>query len=130
MGIQTAITGTVIGLIALAIGMWYYHADDSKWQTMIFTVLAVAQIFQALASRSLTVSFFRTWLSGNRILQGMIASVIALQLIAVYVPSVSVFFRTEALSIADLAICAVAGIAVLFSIEIQKFLLKPKIEIQ
>jgi Ca2+-transporting ATPase len=130
MGIQTAITGTVIGLISLAIGMWYYHADDSKWQTMIFTVLAVAQIFQALASRSLTVSFFRTWLSGNRILQGMIASVIALQLIAVYVPSVSVFFRTEALSIADLAICAVAGIAVLFSIEIQKFLLKPKIEIQ
>ena len=122
MGIQTAITGTVIGLVALAIGMWYYHAGDSKWQTMVFTILAVAQVFQALASRSLTDSFFKTWLSGNRILQGMIISVIILQLIVVYVAPVSYFFHTEALSIVDLAVCAASGIAVFFCIEIQKYL--------
>ncbi len=120
MGIQTAITGTVIGLVTLAVGMWYYHAGDPKWQTMVFTILAVAQVFQALASRSLTDSFFKTWLSGNRILQGMIASVIILQLIVVYVAPVSYFFHTEALSIVDLGVCAVAGIAVFFCIEIQK----------
>jgi Ca2+-transporting ATPase len=104
--------------------MWYYHAGDSKWQTMIFTILAVSQIFQALASRSLTTSFFRTWLSGNRILLGMIAAVVILQLIAVYVPFVSIFFRTEALSTVDLAICALAGISVFACIEIQKYVLK------
>jgi Ca2+-transporting ATPase len=120
MGIQTAITGTFIGIIALAVGMWYFHAENPKWQTMIFTVLAVAQIFQALASRSLTVSFFKTGFSGNSILQGMILSVIILQLIAVYLPSVSYFFHTEALSVTDLAVCVVAGMAVLFCIEIQK----------
>lgn len=120
MGIQTAITGTVIGLISLAIGMWYFHCGNPKWQTMIFTILAVAQIFEALASRSLTVSFFSTWLSGNRILQAMIMSVIILQLVAVYVPSVSYFLHTEALAIVDLAVCALAGMAVFFCIEIQK----------
>ena len=115
------ITGTVIGFVSLAIGMWYYHARDPKWQTMIFTILAVAQIFQALASRSLTGSFFKTGFSGNRILQWMIISVIILQLIAVYVPDVSIFFRTEALSIVDLAVCVTAGIVVFFCIEIQKY---------
>ncbi|MFA6292028.1 MAG: cation-translocating P-type ATPase [Victivallales bacterium] len=126
MGIQTAITGTVIGLISLAIGMWYFHCGSPKWQTMIFTILAVAQVFQALASRSLTDSFFKTGLSGNRILLGMIISVIFLQLIAVYVPSVSYFFHTERLSIVDLSVCAAAGVLVLICIEIQKYVLKSK----
>ena len=128
MGIQTAITGTAIGLVSLAVGMWYFHAGDSKWQTMIFTILAVAQIFQALASRSLTGSFFKTGFSGNRILQGMIISVIILQLAAIYIPSVSYFFHTEILSAVDLLVCTAAGIAVFFCIEIQKCLLKLKPE--
>ena len=127
VGIQMVITGTVIGFVSLAIGMWYYHAGDPKWQTMIFTILAVAQIFQALASRSLTGSFFKAGLSANRILQGMIISVVILQFIAVYVPYVSDFFHTEALSIVDLALCAAAGIAVFCCIEIQKFLLHKNI---
>jgi len=122
VGIQMVITGTAIGLVSLAIGMWYYHTGDPKWQTMIFTILAVAQVFQALASRSLTSSFFKTGITGNRILLGMIISVIVLQLIAVYVPSVSYFFRTEALSAVDLAVCAAAGAAVFSCIEIQKYL--------
>jgi Ca2+-transporting ATPase len=126
MGIQTAITGTVIGLVALAVGMWYFHSGNPKWQTMIFTILAVAQIFQALASRSLTESSFKTGISGNNILLGMIISVIILQFAAVYVPSVSYFFHTEALSIVDIAVCAAAGIVVFFCIEIQKYCLKLK----
>ncbi len=126
MGIQTAITGTVIGLVSLAVGMWYFHSGSPKWQTMIFTILAVSQVFQALASRSLTDSFFKTGLSGNRILLGMIMSVVILQLASIYIPSVSYFFHTEVLSISDLAVCAAAGIAVFCCIEIQKYILKPK----
>jgi P-type Ca2+ transporter type 2C len=51
-GAQTIWVGVLIGTLALALGAWYFFADNPAWQTMIFTSLAFMQVFQALASRS------------------------------------------------------------------------------
>jgi len=51
LGWQVAWTGTLIGALALAVGIAYYSAGLPQWQTMIFTTLACLQIFQAQRER-------------------------------------------------------------------------------
>ncbi len=112
--------GILIGVLALGVGSWYYYTGRPEWQTMVFTFLAFAQIFQALASRSTKESLLTTGITGNRLLAGMAFAVVGLQLIVIYVPVVASFFNVTALGAMDLLIAFVASALVLLGMEAEK----------
>jgi P-type Ca2+ transporter type 2C len=117
LGRRTAWIGAVIGLVTLALGFAYYAADsDGPWQTVMFTTLAFMQIGQAFGTRSSTESLRSIGWDTNRVMLGIAAFVIGLQLVAVYTPLRS-FLSLDVLSPEDLAVCAVAGIVMLGLIE-------------
>ncbi len=119
--------GVLIGALALGVGVIFYHTGDGDsrtWQTMIFTSLAFLQIGQALASRSSETSLFTLGLRSNPTLLVMVIVVIALQLAAIYVPSLDEFFKVTPLSAFELAVCVGLGSLVFMAIELEKWLLR------
>jgi Ca2+-transporting ATPase len=119
-GSQVIWVGLLIGSLALGLGAWYFFTGREEWQTMVFSFLAFAQVFQALASRSQKDSFFKTGLSGNRLLAMMALLVVILQLLVIYVPALSSFFEVIPLSGLDLLVAVGAGALVLLAIELEK----------
>lgn len=115
--------GLLIAAIALGVGYYYDIAQNvPQWQTMIFTTLALAQIFQALAVRSTDTSVFRMNPLSNPLLVVMVGIVLVSQLAVLYVPFLQAFFNTMPLSVTDLAICFGLGSLVLVAIEFEKWL--------
>jgi Ca2+-transporting ATPase len=119
-GVQVVWVGALIGMLALGLGAWYYYSGYEQWQTMVFTFLAFAQVFQALASRSANESIFKMGLFGNKLLTWMVFTVVALQLIVIYVPFMSSFFGVVPLSLIDLLIATGTGALVLMAMELEK----------
>ena len=90
--------GTLIGALSLAPAIWLFsHDPDGPWQTVLFTSLAVGQVFQALAVRSSRDSLLSTGFS-NPVLWGMIALVLGLQVLAIQLPLVQGLFHAQSLS--------------------------------
>ncbi len=119
--------GTVIGLVALAVGYFYLdpaNPADNRWQTMIFTALAFMQIGQALASRSTRSSLLSLGLFSNPILLGLVVITAALQLTVLYVPFLDQFFQITPLRAVDLLLCVGLGLGTLLLIELEKVLLR------
>ncbi len=119
-GAQVLWVGALIGALALGLGAWYFYDGRKEWQTMVFTFLAFAQVFQAMASRSAKDSVFQTGLFGNRLLALMALVVVVLQLIVIYVPFMRTFFDVTSLSGFDLLIAIGTSALVLVAIEVDK----------
>lgn len=115
-------TGLLIAIIALAVGYWYDVTDRAHTQTMIFTTLALAQIWQALAIRSGQDSLFSVGLRSNKPLLGAMVLVFALQLAVLYIPFLQTFFQTRPLLPVDLGISIAASSLVFFVVEMEKWL--------
>ncbi|MBL8095236.1 MAG: cation-translocating P-type ATPase [Anaerolineales bacterium] len=124
LGQHVAWLGLWIGALTLGVGLVYAALGRSEWQTMMFSTLAFAQIFQALGTRSIRDSFFRLAPLGNRLLIGMVGLVTALQLIVLYTPASEAFFGVQALAPIDLAVTIGLGAATLGVMEIEKALLR------
>lgn len=115
-GLQVVWMGCLIGLISFGLGAYtfFQSGPDGHWQSVFFTSLAVAQIFQVLAIRSSEDSVFRTGLFDNPALMGMILISLALQLVVVFVPWFQPFFHTSALSGQELLLIVVANSLILW----------------
>ena len=120
--IQVTWVGTLIGALALALGAYYFFSGRAEWQTMVFTFLAFAQVFQALASRSGKESLFKMGLLSNPMLAAIAGLVVALQLAVLYIPFLSDFFDVLPLSACDLSIATGAGVLVFVAMEVEKML--------
>lgn len=119
-GTQTIWIGLLIGILALALGSWYYFTGRPEWQTMIFTSLAFMQVFQALAARSTKETLISMGMTSNPFLAGMAFLVITLQLLVIYLPPMSAFFEVTPLSGLDLSIAASTGLMVFTIMELKK----------
>ncbi|MCB0197404.1 MAG: HAD-IC family P-type ATPase, partial [Anaerolineae bacterium] len=122
MGWHIVWVGILIGLVALGVGYGYWYTGQANWQTMIFTTLALAQMWQALAIRSGQESIFKAGLFSNPLLLAMVVITFSAQLATVYVPFLQAFFSTRALSPADLTISLAASSLVFITIELEKWL--------
>jgi len=118
--IQVTWVGGLIGALALSLGAYYFFTGREVWQTMVFTFLAFAQVFQALASRSSKESLFKIGLLSNPMLAAIALLVVALQLAVIYLPFLSGFFDVMPLSASDLSIAAGAGVLVFVAMELEK----------
>ncbi|NJN96398.1 MAG: cation-translocating P-type ATPase [Anaerolineales bacterium] len=119
-------TGLLIAIIALAVGYWYDLTDRAHTQTMIFTTLALAQIWQALGIRSGQDSLFTVGLFSNKPLLGAAVLVFVLQLAVLYTPFLQEFFQTRPLLPVDLGISIAISCLVFIVVEVEKWLARRK----
>jgi Ca2+-transporting ATPase len=125
MGWQTSWVGVAIGVLTLGVGFWYYRQGLPQWQTMMVISLAFLQVFQALATRSNTESLFTIGVFSNRVMWGVIALVVGLQVLALTTP-LGLFLGLQALSGADLLVCTAIGASLFVLIELEKFALRSR----
>ncbi len=117
--------GLLIGALCLGVQAWALGggggADGrAHWQTMVFTVLTLAQMAHLLAIRSERNSLFSQGLGSNLPLLGAVLLTLALQMATIYVPALQPIFRTQPLSAGELALCfGLAGV-VFVAVEIEK----------
>jgi Ca2+-transporting ATPase len=118
--------GLLIGALCLGVQAWALYGDGGAerphWQTMVFTVLTLAQMAHVMAIRSERDSLFTQGLLSNRPLLGAVLLTFVLQLAVIYVPWLQPWFRTEALTLAELAICIGLAAVVFVAVEIEKAL--------
>lgn len=88
-------------------------------RTMGFSILVVAQLFNALNARTTTTSALRHPLASPRLL-GAIALSLALQILVVHLPLLNQAFATVPLSLTDWAVCIAAASIVLWAEELRK----------
>ncbi len=124
VGWQLIRFGVLIGALSLGMGAWHYFAGYDDWQTMMFTTLAFAQVWQAMGIRSGNDSILRVGLLSNMPLLGLALVVTIAQLAAIYVPALQDYLKTAALTIPDLLLCIGVGGLVLVYAEVEKLLAK------
>ena len=112
--------GLLIGGLCLTVQAWALHTGHAHWQTMVFTVLTLAQMAHVIAIRSESEPIWRLGLLSNRPLLGAVLLTFALQMATIYVPWLNPIFRTEPLSIGELALCIGAALVVLVVVELEK----------
>ncbi len=100
MLVQILWMGSLIAGISMGLGAWSWFeaGKEAPWQTILFTSLAFAQIFQALGIRSSQDHLWQIGIFSNRVLWGMIVIVLGLQLAVIYLPFLQGFFHTQPLS--------------------------------
>jgi Ca2+-transporting ATPase len=114
--------GLLMGGVSLLTQAWAIHVGSVHWQSMVFTVLTLSQLGHVLAIRSERESLFRQGVLSNRLLIGALGLTFALQMAVLYVPWLNPVFKTEPLSLGELAVCLALSSVVFFGVEIEKAL--------
>ncbi|MBD3675783.1 MAG: cation transporting ATPase C-terminal domain-containing protein [Planctomycetaceae bacterium] len=124
MGRDIAWIGLLMGVVSLAMGYWVWRTGDSAdshWRTIVFTVLTLSQMGNAMAVRSERESLFQLGLFSNPALLASVALTFILQTLVVYWPPLQKIFKTAALSGPELLTCLALSSIVFSAIEFQKF---------
>ena len=116
--------GLFVGGISIASQAWAISRGVEYWQTVVFTVLTVSQLFHSLAVRSETTSLFRIGLFSNLPMLGAVILTVMLQLAVIYLPALNNIFHTQPLPAFDLVVCLLLSSLVLVAVEIEKFLVR------
>jgi Ca2+-transporting ATPase len=123
IGKQILWIGMLMGLMSLGSGYFFWLNDPtSPWQTMVFTTLTLAQMGNALATRSSKDSLFKIGLFSNRLMVGAVMLTFVLQLALIYLPFFQRFFKTEPLSFQELFISLLASSVILITVEVYKWI--------
>ena len=124
MGWQIAWIGLLMGIVSLVMGYLYWRsepADETHWRTIIFTVLTLAQMGNAMAIRSSRDSLFQIGVFSNKLMIGSVGLTFILQAAVIYWPPLQQIFRTTALPASELAMCVVLSSVVFWAVEANKF---------
>ncbi len=116
--------GLLIGGLSIGSQYWAISRGAEYWQTSVFTVLTVSQLFHAMAVRTERESLFNVGLFSNLPLLGAVLLTFAMQLAVIYVPVFNGIFHTQPLPMYDLMICVLLSSVVLFAVETEKFLVR------
>lgn len=116
--------GLFVGGISIASQAWAIARGVEYWQTVVFTVLTISQLFHSLAVRSERISLFRQGLTSNLPMLGAVLLTVGLQMAVIYHPALNPIFRTQPLPMYDLAVCFALSSLVLVAVEIEKVLVR------
>jgi Ca2+-transporting ATPase len=119
--------GLLMGVVSLGLGYWSWASDSSSeahWRTIVFTVLTLTQMGNALAIRSSRDSLFQIGVLSNMALIGSIALTFGLQMAVVYWPPLQSIFKTTGLTAGELVSCMALSTIVFWAVEAQKLLLR------
>jgi len=116
--------GLFVGGLSIASQAWAYARGAEYWQTVVFTVLTLSQLFHSLAVRSERASLFSIGITSNLPMLGAVLLTVGLQLAVIYVPFLQPIFKTQPLPLFDLAVCFAASSLVLVAVELEKALVR------
>lgn len=116
--------GLLMAALTLSCQAWAYHSGSSHWQTMAFTVLTLSQLAHVMAIRSETTSLFSLGVFSNRPLAMAVGVTFMLQMATMYVPALNAIFKTQPLSLSELAVCLALSSVILIAVEIEKWLVR------
>jgi len=115
-------------LSAFAFVLRVEQASPTRARTMAFTVIVLAELFQAFNARSLRQSVFSPHLHANWKLVLAALGALALQLLLTYMPPLQRVFQTEALSLLDLGVGTALASFTLWATEVAKVVLRHRKE--
>ena len=116
--------GFFVAGISIASQAWAISRGVEYWQTIVFTVLTVSQLFHSLAVRSEKESLFSIGIFSNIPMLIAVMVTILLQMAVIYVPALNGVFHTQPLPLYDLMICLMLSSLVLFAVEVEKWLVR------
>jgi len=116
--------GLFLGGLSIASQAWAIARGVEQWQTVVFTVLTVSQLFHSLAVRSETISLFSIGLRSNPAMLAAVLFTLLLQLAVIYLPALNAVFHTQPLPLPDLAVCLGLSSLVLLAVEFEKLLVR------
>jgi Ca2+-transporting ATPase len=114
--------GLLMAGVTLSAEAWAIDQQLEHWQTMVFTILAFAQLGHVLAIRSERQFLFQQGILSNLALLGAILLTVALQCMVVYLPAANDIFHTQPLSLRELLICLAAAAVVFHAVELEKLI--------
>ena len=118
LGIDVLWVGALMGTISLLVGLWAFNFNhEFAWQTMIFTTLTMAQMGNALATRSESQTLWEAGIFTNKSLLGAVLLTFLLQLAVIYVPFLQKVFSTQSLTLLEIGISLGASLLVLVLID-------------
>jgi P-type Ca2+ transporter type 2C len=121
MGYHILWVGFLIGVLTLCTQAFEIYTGNTHWQTIVFTVLCLAQMWHVLAIRSDRASLFTQGLFSNKLLLGAVLLTFILQLCTIYVPVMNTFFNTQPLTWDELLLAIGISSIVFVAVEIEKW---------
>jgi Ca2+-transporting ATPase len=122
LGVHAIWVGLLMAGVTLSLQAWAIHVNDSHWQTMVFTVLCLTQLGHVMAIRSERESLFSQGIMTNKPLLAAVLGTVMLQLATIYIPVFNSIFKTEPLTLNELALVVALSSIVFIAVEIEKFL--------
>jgi Ca2+-transporting ATPase len=113
--------GLLMAGLVLSVQAWAIKTGHSHWQTMVFTVLCLMQLGNALAIRSERESLFKIGLFTNKPLLGAVLLSFTFQLATIYIPVLNPVFKTQPLDLDELVISLGLASMIFFAVEIEKW---------
>jgi Ca2+-transporting ATPase len=114
--------GLLMAGITLGMQAWAIKTGDTHWQTMVFTVLSLAQLGHVLAIRSDRQLLFAQGIATNLPLIMAVLFTCALQLIVIYTPFANEIFKTQPLTLKELLICVGTAAFLFHAVEFEKWI--------
>jgi Ca2+-transporting ATPase len=124
IGFHILWVGLLMAGVTLSAEAWAINKQLEHWQTMVFTILAFAQLGHVLAIRSERQFLFRQGILSNLPLLGAVLLTVALQCLVIYLPAANEVFHTQPLDLKELLLCLAAAAVVFHAVEFEK-LIKP-----
>ena len=124
IGFHILWVGLLMAGVTLSAEAWAINKQLEHWQTMVFTILAFAQLGHVLAIRSERQFLFRQGIFSNLPLLGAVLLTVALQCLVIYLPAANEVFHTQPLDLKELLLCLAAAAVVFHAVELEK-LIKP-----
>ena len=118
--------GFLMGVVTLGMQWWAINHSGSHWQTMAFSVLCFSQLGHVMAIRSNRESVFSIGPLSNKPMLLALMVTISLQLMVIYLPFFNRVFRTEPLTLREMAIVLAASSIVFWSVELEKLFKRMK----
>lgn len=97
--------GLFMAVVSLALGRHFWSLGQAHWQSMLFTTLTLTQLANVLALRSERESFFTIGPLTNLPMLLAVGVTAALQVLLLYVPALQALFKTQPLTVLELALC-------------------------
>jgi Ca2+-transporting ATPase len=116
--------GLFVAGLSIAAMAWSLGRGDPYWQTVVFTVLTVSQLFHSLAVRAEQASLLRIGLFSNLPMLGAVLLALLLQLLVIYLPAFNDIFHTQPLPLPVLLGCLALSSLVLVAVEVEKALMR------
>jgi len=124
MAYHIAWVGLLMAGVTLGTQAFATHHDISRWQTMVFTVLSLAQLGHVMAIRSEKEFLLKQGLFSNLPLLITVFLTFLLQVAVIYLPFANEILKTAPLNLKELLFCIGISAIVFHAVELEKWVKK------